>query len=223
MSRLPNDSCGRDWVWDREVETASQEDVLAMSAAAWESQRLHLADSAFYREKLGGVDVAGLAFADLARLPFTTKAELKAALDAEPPFGANLCVPPAAVKRVYQTSGTTGTPSVIALTPADVDVWTQIGARHGIPHGVTSCLLLPQVLAYRARLQAERMPPLADALGGDPAEAVAGLVERLDLPRRISSFGLTEDDLRAAAGGVGASLRGAYPVEDVLAIYRAAF
>jgi len=98
----------------------------------------------------------------------------------------------------------------------------QIGARHGIPHGVTSCLLLSHVLAYRAQLQPERIPPLAAAMGGEPAVCVADLVVRLDLPRRISQFGLTETDLRTAAEGVSAALRGAYAQEDVLAIYEAA-
>src|SRR6202011_5449212 len=55
--------------------------------------------------------------------------ELKAAIDEAPPFGSNLAVPPEEVKRVYQTSGTSGTPSVIALSAADVETWTEIGTR----------------------------------------------------------------------------------------------
>ena len=34
----------------------------------------------------------------------------------------------------------------------------QIGARHGIPHGVTSCLLLPHVMRYLARSMPDRPP-----------------------------------------------------------------
>jgi phenylacetate-coenzyme A ligase PaaK-like adenylate-forming protein len=41
--------------------------------------------------------------------------ELKHAID-DSPFGATLCVPPEQVKRVYQTSGTAGAPSVLALS-----------------------------------------------------------------------------------------------------------
>lgn len=136
MSRLPGDGCGRDWIWDRPVETAPPAEVRELAAAAWASQRAHVADSEFYRRKFAGLAVETLGFDDLQRLPFTTKAELREALDADPPFGANLCVPAAAVKRVYQTSGTTGTPSVIALTPADMDVWTQIGARSYFATGI---------------------------------------------------------------------------------------
>jgi maleylacetate reductase len=98
----------------------------------------------------------------------------------------------------------------------------QIGARHGIPHGVTSCLLLPHVLAYRAQRQPDRMPPLAEAMGGEPSVCVTDLLVRLELPRRISQFGLGEVELRAAAAGVSAAFKGAYPQEDVEAIYLAA-
>src|SRR6195256_1656349 len=43
----------------------------------------------------------------------------------------------------------------------------QIGARHGIPHGVTSCLLLPHVMRYLERRMPERLgPPAAGAGAG---------------------------------------------------------
>jgi len=45
----------------------------------------------------------------------------------------------------------------------------QIGARHGIPHGVTSCLLLPHVMRYLAQKMPERMALLGKATGsGNP-------------------------------------------------------
>lgn len=125
---LNGDGCGRDWIWDRPAETASAGDTLALSAKAWDAQleRL-LRDSPFYTDKLR--DAARARLGDLDRLPFTTKAELKQAIDAAPPFGTNAGVPPEQVKRVYQTSGTSGTPSVIALSDQDIETWTAIGAR----------------------------------------------------------------------------------------------
>ncbi len=114
-------------IWDQELETAPPADMRALAEAAWESQLAHLREnSAFHAPKLGS---GPLRLADLAGLPFTTKEELKRAIDDSPPFGSNLCVPEAQVKRVYQTSGTTGAPSVLALTLADADVWTEIGTR----------------------------------------------------------------------------------------------
>jgi phenylacetate-CoA ligase len=102
-------------IWDRELERA------------WQAQLAHLrARSDFYRPRLGS---GPLPLADLANLPFTTKEDLKCAIDERPPFGTNLCVPEADVKRIYQTSGTAGSPSVIALTARDSDAWTEIGTR----------------------------------------------------------------------------------------------
>ena len=99
----------------------------------------------------------------------------------------------------------------------------QIGARHGIPHGVTSCLLLPHVMRYLATVQAERMSELARAVGvGEDglaaAEAVEGLVRRLGLPQHIGEFGIGEHELRAAAESVA----GPHPVEEIFKIYREA-
>jgi phenylacetate-CoA ligase len=126
--RLRGDGCDRDWIWDREVETAPAAETFALASAAWDRQLAHLLEhSPFYRRRLGESKGAGLA--DLHRLPFTTKEELKQAIDEEPPFGSNLGVPAELVKRVYQTSGSTGAPSVIALTRADVETWTAIGTR----------------------------------------------------------------------------------------------
>jgi phenylacetate-CoA ligase len=130
--RLGGDACSDDWIWDRAVETASSEEVFGQAAAAWEKQLQHLVGgSAFYRRKLADAGAAStpIGLADLHRLPFTTKAELKRAVDEDPPFGSNLGVPPEAVKRVYGTSGSTGAPSLIALSRGDVGTWTSIGTR----------------------------------------------------------------------------------------------
>lgn len=58
----------------------------------------------FYARKLAGLDLYTLD--DLTRLPFTTKAELAADQDANPPHGTNLTHPPDRYCRLHQTSGT---------------------------------------------------------------------------------------------------------------------
>ena len=98
----------------------------------------------------------------------------------------------------------------------------QIGARHGIPHGVTSCLLLPHVLRYRAGRQPDRAAALGAALGGDAAGAIARLLDRLVVPRHLAAFGLGEPQLREAAAAVSAAFDGAYPAEELLEVYLAA-
>lgn len=137
--KLPGDACDRDWIWDREVETEDHAQALARGEAAWERQWAHLmAGSDFYRRRFAqaGAGPGLVRLADIGRLPFTTKSDLKKAIDERPPFGTNLCVPQERVKRVYQTSGTSGMPSVLALTPSDIEMWTAIGTRTYYTSGI---------------------------------------------------------------------------------------
>jgi phenylacetate-CoA ligase len=87
--------------------------------------------SPFYRDKL-----AGHADAPFDQLPFTTKDEIRASLAAEPPLGRHLAAPLEAVRRIYSTSGTTGDPSYIAVTDADLAAWIEIGSRSYAATGI---------------------------------------------------------------------------------------
>jgi alcohol dehydrogenase class IV len=92
----------------------------------------------------------------------------------------------------------------------------QIGARHGIPHGVTSCLLLPPVLRYLAERMPERVAKLGEATGsGDAAGDIQRLIKLLGLPQHIAAFGIGEPELRRAASELG----GKYASADLLRIY----
>jgi phenylacetate-CoA ligase len=131
-SRLRGDDCDRDWIWEREIEAAPWEETRRLSVAAWERQFRRIRESSpFYARKFreAGVGSSFVSLADLTQLPFTTKEELKQALDEDPPFGSNLCVTSDQVKRVYQTSGTSGVPSVLGLTRGDMETWTVMGTR----------------------------------------------------------------------------------------------
>jgi alcohol dehydrogenase class IV len=94
----------------------------------------------------------------------------------------------------------------------------QIGARHGIPHGITSCLLIPHVMRYLAREMPERMALLAQATGPNPADRVEQLIASLGLPQHIAAYDVGQGDLRRAAE----ELAGQRPAADLLAIYMAA-
>lgn len=138
-NRLRADGCDRDWIWEREIETANAADLFRLASGAWERQFRRLREaSPFYARKFreAGLGTTFVGLGDLANVPFTTKDELKAAHDEEPPFGSNLCVEPNLVKRVYQTSGTTGTPNVLALTRADMETWTVMGTRSYYATGI---------------------------------------------------------------------------------------
>ena len=76
--------------------------------------------------------------ADLSRLPFTTKTDLRDTY----PFGL-FASPMSEVVRLHASSGTTGKPIVVAYTREDLDVWTSVdGARLGglrVARTATSC------------------------------------------------------------------------------------
>lgn len=65
-----------------------------------------------------------ITLADLARFPFTTKADLRATY----PFGM-LAVPMEQVSRIHASSGTTGTPTVVGYTEKDISTWAGLVAR----------------------------------------------------------------------------------------------
>jgi alcohol dehydrogenase class IV len=94
----------------------------------------------------------------------------------------------------------------------------QIGARHDIPHGVTSCLLLPHVMRFMASRMPGRMAVLDEVIGSDAPGAVYRLIESLGLPQHIAAFGIGEPELSRAAGEVA----GKYPAGDLLQIYLSA-
>lgn len=138
-NRLKDDRCERDWIWEREIEAAPWEETRRLSVAAWERQYRRIRESSgFYARKFreAGVGSSFVSLGDLTQLPFTTKQELKQALDEDPPFGSNLCVTADQVKRVYQTSGTSGAPSVLALTRGDMETWTIMGTRSYYATGI---------------------------------------------------------------------------------------
>ncbi|HKW71970.1 MAG TPA: hypothetical protein VJQ08_04005 [Candidatus Dormibacteraeota bacterium] len=137
--RLRGDVCEKDWIWEREIEAAPWEETRRLSVGAWERQFRRIKESSpFYARKFrdAGIGNSFVSLADLSQLPFTTKQELKEALDEDPPFGSNVCVTLDQVKRVYQTSGTSGAPSVLALTRGDMETWTIMGTRSYYATGI---------------------------------------------------------------------------------------
>ena len=80
-----------------------------------------------YRRKF---DAAGVkpkdlkTLADLAKFPFTAKADLRETY----PFGM-FAVPMSEVVRVHASSGTTGKPTVVGYTKKDIDTWSHLMAR----------------------------------------------------------------------------------------------
>lgn len=76
----------------------------------------------FQRGRLAGLEVRSSA--DVCALPTTTKADLVADQEANPPYGTNLTYPLEAYTHLHQTSGTTGNPLRVLQTANDWQ-WTR--------------------------------------------------------------------------------------------------
>ncbi len=73
-----------------------------------------------------------------------------------------------------------------------------LGGSAGVPHGHTSCIMLPYVLDWNAPVNSDRQKEIATALGhaGKPAsEVLDAFIAGLDMPRRIRETGVEESDL----------------------------
>jgi len=109
------------------IEIASRDEIEALQLKRLK-KALRLAFSVpHYRAKCAGAGVAPehcRSLADVAKFPFTTKADLRATY----PFGM-VAAPPEKIARIHASSGTTGKPTVVAYTKQDIDVWSDVMAR----------------------------------------------------------------------------------------------
>ncbi|MEU2025076.1 phenylacetate--CoA ligase PaaK [Streptomyces sp. NPDC016469] len=103
-----------------ELEALQLERLRATLRHAYENVAHYRA--AFDRAGLRPEDCRSLA--DLARFPFTTKADLRDNY----PFGM-FAVPEDQVRRVHASSGTTGRPTVVGYTGKDLETWADVVAR----------------------------------------------------------------------------------------------
>jgi phenylacetate-CoA ligase len=110
------------------IERASRDEIAALQLARLRATLAHVyANVPHYRRAFDdkGVHPDDLkSLADLAKFPFTTKAALRENY----PFGM-FAVPREQVVRVHASSGTTGKPTVVGYTQADVDHWAGLVAR----------------------------------------------------------------------------------------------
>jgi maleylacetate reductase len=79
-----------------------------------------------------------------------------------------------------------------------------LGGTAGVPHGYTSCVMLPHVLRFNEPVNADRQRWISEALGrpGDKAaDLVAALIAGLGLPGTLRDVGVKPEQLDAIAAG----------------------
>ena len=110
------------------IEIASRDEIAALQLGRLKQTLRHAYDNVeSFRAKCETVEIAPedcRALGDLAKFPFTTKADLRDAY----PFGM-VAVPHEKIARIHASSGTTGKPTVVAYTKGDIDIWSDVMAR----------------------------------------------------------------------------------------------
>jgi phenylacetate-CoA ligase len=132
-------------IWDP-TETLERGALLALQSRRLAETCARVAEVPFYREAFARADVdprrvRGLD--DLARLPFTTKDDLRRHY----PLGL-LAVPRERIARVHGSSGTTGKPTIVAYTRADLETWSNLCARFLVAGGLTERHLVHVAFGY---------------------------------------------------------------------------
>jgi phenylacetate-CoA ligase len=100
----------------------------------------------FYKTAL---DEAGVkpddikSLADLSRLPFTTKQDLRDNY----PFGL-FAVPMSSVVRLHASSGTTGRSTVVGYTKRDIEIWSELMARCFVAAGLNKNDIIHNAYGY---------------------------------------------------------------------------
>jgi phenylacetate-CoA ligase len=140
-----------------------------------------------YRERLRreGVDPPDIrSLADLARLPFTTKADFRDTY----PFGL-LATPLEEVVRIHASSGTTGKPTVVAYTGRDIDTWSRLMARTLAMGGVGPADIVQNAIGYGLFTGGLGFHYGAERLGATVIPIATGMTDRQLLA--LQDFGST--------------------------------
>jgi len=124
-------------------------------------------------------DAAGIrpgdlkSLADLAKFPFTDKADLRANY----PFGM-FAVPMDDIVRIHASSGTTGKPTVVGYTREDIDTWATVMARSLRAAGGKSTDIVHNAYGYGLFTGGLGAHYGAEALGATVIPVSGGMTER---------------------------------------------
>jgi phenylacetate-CoA ligase len=160
------------------IETAARDELEALQLERLRATVARLLDHVPpSRERLRAAGVERAAdvrsLADLKRLPFTTKADLRDHY----PFGL-LAVPPERLVRVHASSGTRGKPTVVGYTAADLDVWTQVMARCMAMAGVRAGTVVHNAYGYGLFTGGLGFHQGGERLGATVVPVSSGLTQR---------------------------------------------
>lgn len=135
-----------------------------------------LRNVAFYRESFSRAGVKGdevRELRDLARLPFTTKEDLRTSY----PYGM-FAVPLRDIVRIHSTSGTTGTPVIVGYTRNDLKTWSECVARFLAAGGTSEHDVVQIAFTYGLFSGGFGLHAGAERIGASVVPASAGGLEK---------------------------------------------
>jgi len=123
-------------IWNETIECMSREEMRKLQSIRLKRVVEHAYhNTPFYRKKMqeAGITPDDIeSVDDIAKLPFTTKQDLRDNY----PFGL-MAVPMSEVVRLHASSGTTGKPIVVGYTRKDLSIWSEVVARCLYAYGVS--------------------------------------------------------------------------------------
>ncbi|MEZ3427214.1 MAG: phenylacetate--CoA ligase [Lachnospiraceae bacterium] len=123
-------------IWNETKECMSRDEMTVLQSARLVKTVDRVYHNVpFYRKKMQqlGIEPGDIReIADLPKLPFTTKSDLRDNY----PFGL-FAVPQSEIVRVHASSGTTGKATVVGYTRRDLEIWSECVARALSMAGVT--------------------------------------------------------------------------------------
>ncbi len=164
-------------MWNAKQETMPREDLAQVQIERLQTT-LNRArrNVSFYREAFqrAGVETEAVrSLADLPRLPFTTRDDLRSSY----PYGM-FAVPLRDIVRIQCTSGTTGRPVVVGYTLNDVRTWSDCVARVLAAGGVTEHDVVQVAFAYGLFSGGLGFHYGAERIGASVVPASSGPLER---------------------------------------------
>jgi phenylacetate-CoA ligase len=170
------------------IEIASRDEIAALQLERMKWSLHHAYDNVpHYRNSY---DAAGVhpddltSLEDLAKFPFTVKADLRATY----PFGM-FAVPREKLRRIHASSGTTGQPTVVGYTERDLDTWGTVVARSLRAAGLKPGDVLHNAYGYGLFTGGLGIHLGADKLGLATVPISGGMTQRQ--VRLIEDFGAT--------------------------------
>jgi phenylacetate-CoA ligase len=159
------------------IETASRDEIASVQTKRLKRTLENVYENVpLYRKKFDAAGVSPSDFKhldDLKYFPFTTKQDLRESY----PFGM-FAVPRERVQRIHASSGTTGKPTVVGYTRADIETWADLVARSLRACGVRPGMLVHISVGYGLFTGGMGMHYGAERLGCTVVPVAGGMTPR---------------------------------------------